>query len=500
VEEVRGHAGWPLNVFISADGYPVTGFTYLPRENFLQVLIELSEQWQLRHESINPVAKAYFEQTESSEQRSTLVSLADQDVSKLLDVFVGQAMTLADELQGGFGHSMKFPSYPQLNSLLKAIRLSPALNKVVAELVQLTLDSLATLHLMDQLNHGFFRYSTDPDWQTPHYEKMLYDNAQLAALYFDAELLWPGRGYAEIGLKTIGFMRQFLSAENGGFMASLSAVDENQREGAGYFWSREELKAALTEEEYNYLKNHWQLEAEKTQEFLLKPLAIADSNGSEEMLQQRIQLKLRQVKKPWMPVDSKILASWNGLALTALVKAQQYKGSQELKVVSTRLFDFIRNQFIQNGQVIRFAGQAESAETTLEDYAQLAYSIQLYALATGDVEAEKLAQRLVQDAFRLFYRDDRWFQDVASLIPGDKGEYVIQDAVLESSSARLLETVMMMKRPDKDLQQRAFEIIPRLTRDMIETPYYYGSSILLASQFRKLAAEKIEAQRAVRSE
>ncbi|MBL7000376.1 MAG: hypothetical protein ISR73_10980, partial [Gammaproteobacteria bacterium] len=201
-----------------------------------------------------------------------------------------------------------------------------------------------------------------------------------------------------------------------------------------------------------------------------------------------------------MPLDSKILASWNGLALAALVKALQYKHSDELYSVTTRLFDFIRQQFIKNGQVIRFAGQAESAETTLEDYAQLAYAIQLYALVTGDQAAEALARQLVQNAFALFYRDDRWFQDVASLIPGDQGEYVIQDAVLESSSARLLETLVMMKQPDQQLMQTARELIARLTRDMIETPYYYGSSILLARQLRMLKSADSKQQKSPQSD
>jgi hypothetical protein len=482
VEEVRGQAGWPLNVFITPEGYPVTGFTYLPPDSFLQALGQLNTMWSERHASISQAAQAYFKQTESSEMRSTLVDLPQANSGLVLDTFVSQAIQISDQLLGGFGNTMKFPSYPQLNTLLTAICSNPGMDKEVSEFVRLTLDSMAEFHLMDQLNGGFFRYTTDPDWQTPHFEKMLYDNAQLAALYLDAESLWPGQGYAQVGLNTIDFMLEYLADESGGFAASLSAVDTSNVEGGAYFWTINELKAVLTDKEFSYLQHRWDLAELKTEAFLLKPLTgIREQNDG--VLEQNIRNKLRKVTRPVMPLDSKKLASWNGLALAALVKAQKYRSTPELKAQTTRLFKFIKNNFINGKQVIRFAGQALAADTTLEDYAELAYAIQLYALLTDDKEAQVLVDNLVKEAFSRFYRDGRWFREEASLIPGDNGELVIQDGVLPSASSRLLKTVLLMKKPDRDILQKTRAIVPRLTRDLTATPYYYGSNIALNQDF-----------------
>ena len=480
VEEVRGQAGWPLNVFVTPDGYPVTGFTYLPRDNFYQVLGQLNEQWLDRHEEIRTIAKQYFEQTESSETRSTLVTLKEGSKDKVSDIFVSQAMTIADELQGGFGKSMKFPSYPQINTLFKMIQANPDIDSDVSDFVQLTLDSMASYHLMDHINNGFFRYSTDPDWQTPHFEKMLYDNAQLASLYLDAESLWPGKGYADIGLKTIDFMIKYLGDKSGGFNASLSAVDEHNIEGAGYLWSKKELQGILSETEFTHLQAIWNLDQVSVEEFQPNPLLGVGSSKDNEKLNKKILKKLKKVKKSLMPVDNKRLASWNALALTALVKAQDYDLDNKLQNRMHQQFDYIKNNFINGSLVIRFAGQSQSAETTLEDYAQLAHAIQLYAAKTSNKKAEEMVSALVNEAFSRFYRVDRWIRDTESLIPGDLGDLIIQDAVLQSPSSLLLDTVFMLKNPNPIILQKANQLVSRLTRDVLNMPYYYGSSILLS--------------------
>ncbi len=486
VEEVRGVAGWPLNVFLTPEGYPLTGFTYLPRASFVDVIDQLVEQWQQRREEITPAAKSYFEQTEFNENRATLVTLPDQHRTRVLDAFVSQAMLVADELQGGFGQTQKFPSYPQLNALLQAIRLRPDIDPEVIDFAQLTLDVMASRHLMDHVNDGFFRYVTDPDWQTPHFEKMLYDNAQLAALYLDAEALWPGRGYADIGLRTIEFIQKFLTDPAGGYFSSLSAVDTDDIEGGAYYWSREQLKASLTADEYQLLLQSQAIDPAASEPLLLKPLIGIASEPEQIEVQQRIRAKLMAAPRPRMPIDDKKLASWNALALKALVKAVEYEDSEANRQRAQQLFRFISRNFIHNQgqqlQVIRFAGQSESAETTLEDYAQLAHALQLYANQFRDKQAQLLARQLVQQAFTQYYQAPRWVQDRNSLIPGDRGELIIQDGVLQSPLSLLLETALMQAGADPELVTSGRELAGRLTRDVLETPYYYGSGILLYEQ------------------
>ncbi len=478
VESVRGYAGWPLNVFLTADGYPVTGFTYLNKIEFEKVLISLNKEWRENHQQLADTAKKYFEQIESNETKSDLVNLPDQHFPKVVDAFISQAMLIGDDLQGGFGKTNKFPSYPQLNSLLKAIIANPAIDSDIVDFFHLTLRAMASYHLMDHVNFGFYRYVVDPDWQTPHFEKMLYDNAQLASLYFDAHQQWPTKGYADIALKTLDFMNQFMANGEGGFNASLSAVDTENNEGGGYYWDAVELKKLLNDKEYEAIKKAWEFDDDESL-ILIRPLTGIGLSLSDKAQMTSILKKLQSVKKATMPVDTKALASWNALALKAWVRASQHHPTVAIKKQTKEFYLYIVNNFIKDGKVIKFAGQGDAAETTLEDYAQLAHAIQLYANYSKDPQAEKIAQTLVGIAFNQYYTDGRWRRNTDSLIPGDKGDLVIQDAVLESPVSLLLETVFLMNNPDPKIKELSHKLMKRLTRDVLDVPYYYSSAIML---------------------
>lgn len=479
VESVVGTAGWPLNVFLTPQGYPVTGFTYLPKDNFLKALKQLESQWQQRHTEIAPVAREYFEQSEFAESRDTLVSLPDEHFDKLVDAFIAQAMGIADELQGGFGDASKFPSYPQLKALLDMVRIKPNLDPDIASFLRLTLDNMAGLNLMDQVNFGFFRYSTDPDWQTPHYEKMLYDNAQFVQLYLTAEEIWPGQGYAEIAQHTIDFMNRSLWLTTGAYASSLSAVDTENIEGGAYFWTMQQLENLLTQNEFQQLKQSGLI---KENQLRFQIPALINSN-IDATIQQSILDKLRQAKTTVMPVDEKKLASWNALALAALLRAELHQPGTPIRSRIQQLYRYIRQHFIVDGRVVRFAEQASSAETTLEDYAHIVYALALYAQQKNDQEAAEISALLAARAFTDFYQKERWIQHVNSLIPADKGDYLLQDAVLESPVSVLLKGIFLL--PDKydGLHKKAATLIDRMTRDMLDVPYHYASAIMLRKKY-----------------
>lgn len=491
VETVRGQAGWPLNVFVTPDGYPVTGFTYLPRDNFNSVLQQLNTKWSADHSEIKQAARQYFEQTELDESKSQQVSIEPKLYAKLLDGFVSQAMLLADEFQGGFGETTKFPSYPQLNALIRVIQHQPNIDPDVINFVRLTLDEMASRHLLDHLNDGFFRYTTDPDWQTPHFEKMLYDNAQLAMLYLDAEKLWPGQGYREVGLKTVDFIIGFLGDDLGGFNSSLSAVDINNVEGGAYFWTKLELEQVLAKDDFIYMSKHYDVSPTQDEAFLLKPVLPLKNKKTQDQKVKAILKKLRTVEKPLMPVDDKKIASWNALVLRALLKAQDHSKDKRYGLLANRHYQYITQHFIHRSKegksisVNRFATQAQGAEITLEDYAHLALALKRYAMKTGSVAAGRQAEKLVEAAFAKFFVKGRWIQNPESLVPGDKGDLVIQDNVLESPSSILLQAVLLMPELDEELQQIARELVMRLTQDVLQLPYHYGSSILTAMGYIK---------------
>lgn len=480
VESVRGTAGWPLNVFLTPQGYPVTGFTYLPREDFSRVLQQLSQKWAQSHTEIGAQAQNYFNQTELNSSNTDLVQLPNQHFDKVVDAFVAQAMGIADELQGGFGETSKFPSYPQMKALMDSLIDSDARDAEVAAFIRLTLDSMAKRNMMDQVNYGFFRYTTDPDWRTPHYEKMLYDNAQQVLLYLQAEEVWPGQGYADTAINTIDFMNRFLWHPSGAYQASLSAVDVNNMEGEAYLWTQLQLQQVLTKAELSALQQSGLFAVANQSKF---PIPHISETQIKAELKQSILNKLRQARRSEMPLDHKRLSSWNALALLALLKAEAYQPDKSISNRIQKLYQFITREFVRDGRVIRFAGQSNAAENTLEDYAYIIHALALYAQNKKHKQAADLAEQLLQHTFDTYYKNQRWVQDPDSLIPGDPGGYVLQDGVLESPVTALLQGMLMLPELDDRLKSLGDELIGRLTRDMLDIPYHYASAIMLQKQF-----------------
>jgi len=382
VEKVRGVAGWPLNVFVTPDGYPLTGFTYLPRDDFLRLLQHIDGEWKQNHLALSASARAFFElelqHSDAQIENQTMSSTA------LVDAFVAHAMRNADDLQGGFGDTSKFPNVPQLNALIDSMELAQTTDSEIAEFVQLSLDMMASRNLKDHINDGFFRYTTDPDWHTPHFEKMLYDNALLAALYLKANRLWPGKNYATIALQTPDFVEIQLKHPRGGYMSSLSAVDgDNRADG-----------------------------------FLLRPASTA-KNAAQSIVNRSIQRKLQARGARSMPVDDKRLASWNAMTLNALTLATDVDARFAGRAKA--LYQKMRELFIVEDTLIRFAGNADIAAAVFEDYAHTA------------------------NAFL------RYGQRFNLAVPG-------LDAKVRSS---------------------AIEMLQRVTREMVDRPYYHGSFIML---------------------
>ncbi len=474
VEKVRGSAGWPLNVFLSPEGYPITGFTYLPRDQFVGVLTELGQEWRQNHAKIGAAARNFFE-TEMQDFENQAFHAPDIPAKNLIDAFVSQSMLAADEMLGGFGNTSKFPNVPQLDALLEIIARNPELDADVAGFAQLTLDAMAANNLHDHVNGGFFRYTTDPDWQTPHYEKMLYDNAQLARLYFKADRMWPDRGYAGLALRTLDFVESSLRHAQGGYMSSLSAVDVDNREGGAYLWTREQLEQVLSAEEVAHLEQRGQF-ARAGGEFLIRPLDGSGDDGDPE-LEAGILEKLQQRGSNDMPADSKRLASWNAMMLDALTDAADFE--QRFAPRAAALYRFMIENFYRDGELVRLAGNAAAAAAVLEDYAQVAHALLRYGSRFDQPAALEIAQRLVQSAHAKFLVNDRWQQKTYSLIPLAPGKWVIPDMVSPSPMTLWLRTAVNLPRLDPGVRASANKMLERVTREMLDAPYFYGSFILL---------------------
>ena len=480
VEQVRGTAGWPLNVFLTPEGYPLTGFTYLPPDEFRSVLEKLEQQWRDNHEELSRAAEQFYvKQMEKSAGSEFLA--AQFPATQLTEAYVAQAMLIADELQGGFGNTSKFPNVPQLAALLRIIEQDPELDSDVSDFVRLTLDAMASSHLHDHVNGGFFRYTTDPDWQTPHYEKMLYDNAQLAALYLEAHTTWPDGGFREVGLRTLDFVETALQHADGGYMSSLSAIDVDDVEGGDYFWSREKLAKYIEPGEIDYLVETWQLEKEDA-EFLAEPLIGPGASGDADK-NRAILEKLQRRGYARMPVDGKRLASWNAMLLKAMVAAADADPAFEKR--AREQFATMRRIFFGDGELLRLANNAAVAAAGLEDYTHVANAFAAYGKRFGNTEADQIAGELVETARTRFLVDNRWQARANASIPTAQAEWVIADRVFFSPMTQWLEVALSADTLSADTRTYAREMANRVSADMLEAPYYYASHIVLDRQSSK---------------
>ncbi|HIC99310.1 MAG TPA: DUF255 domain-containing protein [Pyrodictiaceae archaeon] len=279
LQATTGRGGWPMNIILTPDGYSIVGMTYLPAEQFSNVLDRLVENWQEDRKQLEEAARevdAIIAKQLNAEQ----FPVKNMRIADMQNAFLQQAMNIADELGGGFGDTMKFPSIPQLSAMLK-INQKKA-DKKVDEFILLTLDKMIHSGLYDVIGGGFFRYTVDPDWQTPHFEKMLYTNAQMVQLYLLAADVYKRDGFRQIALNTLDFMHREMRGKDGAMITSLSAVDNKNVEGGYYLWSADELKKTLTEKEFQLASHAWNINRPATFEAGVLPISSNISADAEK--------------------------------------------------------------------------------------------------------------------------------------------------------------------------------------------------------------------------
>ena len=256
-EATRKQAGWPLNVFITPEGYPLYALLYAPPQEFLQTISRLDTRWQQESDKLKQVAQSAAQEMPVAQE--TEAKFAPQIGQIYRQRLVEDALAQADPFRGGFGTANKFPHAPQLAALLEIQRQAP--QPKLGEFLRLTFDQMASLGLYDHVGGGFFRYTTDPDWHIPHFEKMLYDNAQLASLYLQAAKDLKQPAYRDTAHATLDFMlADMWDQTTGAFITSTSAIDTHDREGGVYLWDKAALKKLLTPAEFKLATRYWGLD------------------------------------------------------------------------------------------------------------------------------------------------------------------------------------------------------------------------------------------------
>jgi hypothetical protein len=487
VQRTAGPAGWPLNVFLSPEGYPMVGLTYAPRAQFQGLLERLARTWAREPAELSDLARRAAAER-AAEDREDAPALARlPSAAELARALVRQALLIGDELAGGFGHQSRFPMAPNLMALLELQAREP--DAVLGDFLAVTLDAMARKGLRDHLGGGFFRYTVDPDWATPHFEKMLYDQALLVPLYLRAAEVLGHPEYRDVARETLDFMLRELTGPSGGFIASLSALDGEGEEGGYYLWRPEELERLLDEPERRLLAEVWRLQG--APRFAAGHLPILGPSPSEaagrlglgaeeaERLFDSARVKLLGARAlRTLPRDDKELAGWNGLALSALAAGARAFGDARYREAAGRLADFLRERLMRDDQVLRATDkQGWTVAAALEDYAYLAQGLWDWGQVGGSEAERARALPLVDLAWSRFHGEDGWRLDADSLLPGVPAEVALRDSPLPSPVAVVI--ALALAGGDPGQVERARAALARSAPVVAANPFGFAGQTLL---------------------
>ncbi len=370
VQALTGGGGWPLTVFLTPDLKPFYGGTYFPPEprygmpGFPQLLEFVSNLWKEKRTEVlansTEVAKAISTGTkgEPGELRKAVL---DEGYSILVSSF--------DQERGGFGGPPKFP-LPNASAFL--LRYHKRTGKELAlRSVLKTLDEMLAGGIRDHLGGGFHRYSTDRTWLVPHFEKMLYDNSLLAKVYAEAYQITRKKEYAEVVRETIRWITGEMKDKGGGFYSAQDA-DTTQGEGVFYTWTPEEIGEVLEPKDAPYFDGLYGVT--NTGNFQGRTILHLQPGVpvSDEGRKTKIRSKLYgvRIKRPRPATDTKILTSWNGLAISALAFSGMALEEEPWLKFATKAADFILEKVSRDGRLLRrYAGGEAALEGNLEDYA-----------------------------------------------------------------------------------------------------------------------------------
>ena len=488
VERTQGHAGWPLNVFITPEGYPLVGMTYVPKDNFIKVLNNLIMKWKNEKTFLKQISINATNDISASIEAGT-GNLKPGLGLEYINRFLSQAGTMADDLSGGFGQQNKFPSVPQLNLLLTAYKNKP--DNSLKQFLLLSLNKMASQGLNDQLSGGFFRYAVDPLWQTPHFEKMLYDNALLASLYIDAAEVLNNEHFTQVAKDTLDFMLDDFQSEQGGFIASLSALDDKGVEGGYYLWQRNQLKEILSKDEMRVVELIWNLEG--TPEFadghhLVEVLNTAEaakilkiSNVNAKSLFVTAKKKMLTTRqKIQVPRDDKLLAAWNGLVLSAYSKAAKKFKSKRYAKAAEDIKKYIHQSLWINKRLVRAVKDGKILGAAgLEDYSYIAQGLHDWLQFSHNQQDQLWFVELIEQTWQHFHGKQGWLLAENSLLKYGQGEAVISDGVLLSVSAIIIKLSLNVAEINNNvkLKKKAVQALNVGHGDIIAQPFWYASQI-----------------------
>jgi len=497
------NGGWPLNVFLTPDQSPFYGGTYFPPQSWMQVLTGLHNAYTQERQKVDESARSLREhlaQTdiERFKQKRENVALTND----LNQIFVKLEQRF-DAVWGGLDKAPKFVMPSVWQWLLRYYRLRGKENALAHTL--LTLKRICAGGIYDQVGGGFARYSVDKEWFAPHFEKMLYDNAQLMSLYSEAFTITQDPEFKKIVYETFAWLTREMTHDNGAFFSALDADSEGE-EGKFYVWKKDDLdhllgdNAALISEYYSVEENgNWEhgnniLWRTHNDDAFLKQHAMSSTDFSSILDNAKQVLLLNREKRPRPGLDDKAITAWNALMVCGLTDAYKAFGDNQFLFAATRNMQFLSDELTSNGRLYRsFKGKRSDVGGFLDDYAYVILACTKLYQVTFDERWLQKAHAFMTTAMDLFYDA----QDGFFYYSSRQGETLIAnkkeifDNVIPSSNSVMAQNLFHLGIlfDNNEWKSLADDMVSSLSHLAVREPNYMSNWAIVYTEIKKGMAE-----------
>ena len=400
---MTGMGGWPLNVITLPDGSPIYAGTYHSTSQWDDILKRIIRLKKDNYDGLKEIAENVKNGVTDINTIQKQEKLSEFS-SDFLKTNVKEWMKRWDIDFGGDLAAQKFVSPSKYLFLLKYGRVYN--DEKVLSHVKNTLDIIASSGLNDFIEGGFYRYTVDNEWKIPHFEKMLYDQAQMISLFSMAYKVYGDQSYKDIVYKTIAFLNLKMSSSKGLYYAAMDA-DTDGEEGKYYSFSKDELEIISENTDFSVFTNFYNIDLDKPWEnnrFLLLPKkADNEMNDLIKIWESNI-IKLKE-KRTKPRIDDKIIISWNSLAIVALIDAYESLKNNDYLVLAKSMFEELKDNSFRKNKLIHTYKENQFQEGVLEDYAYLSKASMRLFQATGNESYFDFSKNITDNALELFDDD-----------------------------------------------------------------------------------------------
>ena len=408
---MTGRGGWPLNVVCLPDGRPVYGGTYHTKEQWLEVLGKIQKVYDNDKKQLYGIAEKVekgIQEVNRFEYTEEEADFKPQLLQNEMKIWTSQW----DMINGGEKQNQKFITPTKFNYIQQYQHLNE--DPKIKAYFKNTLENIANSGIVDHLEGGFYRYTVDPEWKIPHFEKMLYDNAQLLSLYANAYKEFKTPLFKSTVYKTFDFLQKRMENTEGGYFSAIDA-DNEQGEGRYYMFNVDEIKKAAGQD-LSMILDYYQIELDKpiensfyhlrkTNDFntFLKKYSITNDQLVEKQQKWESQFEELKEKREFPLTDKKIITSWNAQMVSGLLNSFEAFGDKQFLNQAHRTFTFLRENLISGAELMHtFQANKAKMEANLEDYAfMIRAALGLYQ-NTGNVDYLEQADELTENAIKNF--------------------------------------------------------------------------------------------------